>query len=47
MPLLPFTQFQAPESHSTEVSQAKLAVLIDAENAKPAIIEGLLNEVAK
>ena len=29
------------------MSQAKLAVLIDADNTKPAIIEGLLNEVAK
>jgi uncharacterized LabA/DUF88 family protein len=47
MPLLPFTQFQAHESHSSEMSQAKLAVLIDADNTKPAIIEGLLNEVAK
>jgi uncharacterized LabA/DUF88 family protein len=38
MPLLPF---------STEIGQAKLAVLIDADNTKPAIIEGLLDEVAK
>jgi len=42
MPLLPFTHFNSNES-----GQAKLAVLIDAENAKPAIIEGLLSEVAK
>ena len=47
MPLLPFAQFNAPESHPAEISQAKLAVLIDADNTKPAIIEGLLNEVAK
>jgi uncharacterized LabA/DUF88 family protein len=47
MPLLPFAQFQTSESHSAEISQAKLAVLIDADNTKPAIIEGLLNEVAK
>jgi len=40
MPLLPF-------SSQAENSQAKLAVLIDADNAQPAIIEGLLNEVAK
>jgi uncharacterized LabA/DUF88 family protein len=38
MPLLPF---------SAEMSQAKLAVLIDADNTQPAIIEGLLAEVAK
>ncbi|MCL2243338.1 MAG: NYN domain-containing protein [Treponema sp.] len=47
MPLLPFTPFNAPESQPAEISQAKLAVLIDADNTKPAIIEGLLNEVAK
>jgi uncharacterized LabA/DUF88 family protein len=47
MPLLPFAQFHAPESQPSEISQAKLAVLIDADNTKPAIIEGLLNEVAK
>jgi len=40
MPLLPF-------SSQAEISQAKLAVLIDADNTQPAIIEGLLNEVAK
>ena len=40
MPLLPF-------SSQAEASQAKLAVLIDADNTQPAIIEGLLNEVAK
>ena len=47
MPLLPFSQFNAHETQSSEISQAKLAVLIDADNTKPAIIEGLLNEVAK
>ena len=40
MPLLPF-------SSPAENSQAKLAVLIDADNTQPAIIEGLLDEVAK
>ena len=40
MPLLPF-------SNQAENSQAKLAVLIDADNTQPAIIEGLLDEVAK
>jgi len=47
MPLLPFSPFSAHESQQPEISQAKLAVLIDADNTKPAIIEGLLNEVAK
>ena len=46
MPLLPFNNFAAPENQPAE-SQAKLAVLIDADNTQPAIIEGLLNEVAK
>ncbi|MDR2515804.1 MAG: NYN domain-containing protein [Spirochaetaceae bacterium] len=41
MPLLPFS------SQSLDASQAKLAVLIDADNTRPAIIEGLLDEVAK
>jgi uncharacterized LabA/DUF88 family protein len=41
MPLLPFSANQ-PVSN-----QAKLAVLIDADNTQPAIIDGLLNEVAK
>ncbi|MDR1904261.1 MAG: NYN domain-containing protein [Treponema sp.] len=41
MPLLPFSSQQA------ELNQAKLAVLIDADNTQPAIIEGLLDEVAK
>ena len=40
MPLLPF-------SSQAENSQAKLAVLIDADNTQPAIIEGLLDEIAK
>ena len=40
MPLLPF-------SSQSENNQAKLAVLIDADNTQPAIIEGLLDEVAK
>jgi uncharacterized LabA/DUF88 family protein len=41
MPLLPFS------SQPAEMSQSKLAVLIDADNTQPAIIEGLLDEVAK
>jgi uncharacterized LabA/DUF88 family protein len=41
MPLLPFS------NQSAEINQAKLAVLIDADNTRPAIIEGLLDEVAK
>jgi uncharacterized LabA/DUF88 family protein len=41
MPLLPFS------SPQIETYQAKLAVLIDADNTQPAIIEGLLDEVAK
>jgi uncharacterized LabA/DUF88 family protein len=47
MPLLPFVNFHTPDNQQAEISQAKLAVLIDADNTKPAIIEGLLNEVAK
>ncbi|MDR2942728.1 MAG: NYN domain-containing protein [Treponema sp.] len=47
MPLLPFAHFNAVENQPSEISQAKLAVLIDADNTQPAIIEGLLNEVAK
>ncbi|MDR0312136.1 MAG: NYN domain-containing protein, partial [Treponema sp.] len=43
MPLLPFSTSPA----QTEASHAKLAVLIDADNTQPAIIEGLLNEIAK
>ncbi|MDR2419391.1 MAG: NYN domain-containing protein [Treponema sp.] len=41
MPLLPFS------SQGIENSQAKLAVLIDADNTQAVIIEGLLAEVAK
>jgi uncharacterized LabA/DUF88 family protein len=41
MPLLPFS------SQNAEASQAKLAVLIDADNTQPAIIKELLDEVAK
>ncbi|GHV50918.1 hypothetical protein AGMMS49579_05300 [Spirochaetia bacterium] len=41
MPLLPFS------TQTAEANQAKLAVLIDADNTQPAIIEGLLDEVAK
>ncbi len=41
MPLLPFS---APAQAAL---QSKLAVLIDADNTQPAIVEGLLNEVAK
>jgi uncharacterized LabA/DUF88 family protein len=41
MPLLPFSVNQV------ETNQTKLAVLIDADNTQPAIIEGLLDEVAK
>ncbi|MDR3019292.1 MAG: NYN domain-containing protein [Treponema sp.] len=44
---LPFINFNVPDNQPAEISQAKLAVLIDADNTKPAIIEGLLNEVAK
>ena len=47
MPLLPFSNFPAAEHHPAELNQAKLAVLIDADNTQPAIIEGLLDEVAK
>ena len=41
MPLLPFS------ANQIETNQAKLAVLIDADNTQPAIIDGLLYEVAK
>ena len=47
MPLLPFSSFPAAGTQSAETGQAKLAVLIDADNTQPAIIEGLLDEVAK
>ena len=47
MPLLPFSNFQIAEHQPSVMSQAKLAVLIDADNTQPGIIEGLLDEVAK
>jgi len=47
MPILPFSNFHITGHQSSEISQAKLAVLIDADNTQPAIIEGLLDEVAK
>ncbi|MCL2762311.1 MAG: NYN domain-containing protein [Treponema sp.] len=47
MPLLPFSGFQMTDNQSAQIRQAKLAVLIDADNTQPAIIEGLLDEVAK
>ncbi|HOK00140.1 MAG: NYN domain-containing protein [Treponemataceae bacterium] len=43
MPLYPYPG----PSQNGGPHQAKLAVLIDADNTQPAIIEGLLNEVAK
>ena len=43
MPLLPFSS----EAQAIATTQASLAVLIDADNTQPAIIEGLLDEVAK
>jgi uncharacterized LabA/DUF88 family protein len=47
MPLLPFSNSPLAVSQQAGISQAKLAVLIDADNTQPAIIEGLLDEVAK
>ena len=47
MPLLPFSNYSVPDTQQVEAKQAKLAVLIDADNAQASIIEGLLNEVAK
>jgi uncharacterized LabA/DUF88 family protein len=47
MPLLPFANVPMAVTRQDEFSQAKLAVLIDADNTQPAIIEGLLDEVAK
>ncbi|MCL1836730.1 MAG: NYN domain-containing protein [Treponema sp.] len=47
MPLLPFSSYPIGDNPQTGMSQAKLAVLIDADNTQPAIIEGLLDEVAK
>ncbi|MDR0476158.1 MAG: NYN domain-containing protein [Treponema sp.] len=46
MPLLPFSQFPVADIPH-ETNQAKLAVLIDADNTQPAIIEGLLDEITK
>jgi len=45
MPL--FSNFQIAGHQPSEVSQAKLAVLIDADNTQPGIIEGLLDEISK
>jgi len=45
MPL--FSNFPIAGHQPSEVSQAKLAVLIDADNTQPGIIEGLLDEVSK
>jgi uncharacterized LabA/DUF88 family protein len=45
MPL--FSNFQLTGHQPSEVSQAKLAVLIDADNTQPGIIEGLLDEISK
>ena len=36
-----------PANPSPDDSQSRLAVLIDADNAQPSVIEGLLAEVAK
>jgi len=47
MPLPPFSAYPMPYQHQGELNQKKLAVLIDADNTKPAIIEGLLDEIAK
>jgi len=47
MPLLPFSGIPVGDHQQAEIRQAKLAVLIDADNTQPAIIEGLLDEVAK
>ena len=47
MPLLPFSNYPITVHPQTEMRQAKLAVLIDADNTQPGIIEGLLDEVAK
>jgi len=45
MPL--FSNFQIAGHQPSELSQAKLAVLIDADNTQPGIIEGLLDEISK
>ncbi|MDR0472750.1 MAG: NYN domain-containing protein [Treponema sp.] len=47
MPLLPFSNSNHSAVQPAELNQAKLAVLIDADNTQPSIIEGLLDEVAK
>jgi len=47
MPLLPFSNFSGAGNPQPEMGQAKLAVLIDADNTQATIIEGLLDEVAK
>ncbi|MDR3275995.1 MAG: NYN domain-containing protein [Treponema sp.] len=47
MPLLPFSTPPVPFGGAELGGQAKLAVLIDADNTQAAIIEGLLGEVAK
>ena len=47
MPLLPFANYQLAGHPQAEISQTKLAVLIDADNTQPSIIEGLLDEIAK
>jgi uncharacterized LabA/DUF88 family protein len=47
MPLPPFSNFQIAEHQPSGMNQIKLAVLIDADNTQPGIIEGLLDEVAK
>jgi uncharacterized LabA/DUF88 family protein len=46
MPLLPFSSPETGTANHAKL-EAKLAVLIDADNAQAEIIEGLLNEVAK
>jgi uncharacterized LabA/DUF88 family protein len=47
MPLLPFSTFPEDGNKPSGFRDTKLAVLIDADNTQPAIIEGLLDEVAK
>jgi len=47
MPLLPFSISSPAPGPSAPADQSKLAVLIDADNTQAAIIEGLLDEVAK
>ena len=38
---------RTPPRNDTDDGQHRLAVLIDADNAQPAVIEGLLAEIAK